>query len=42
MPMNDKLLELLSYELGDILRWEEECPGVYYLGVRPEDGAGRE
>jgi len=42
MDMNDKLLELLAYELGEILCWEEECPGVYYLGVRPEDGAGRE
>lgn len=40
--MNDKLLELLACELGGILRWEEECPGVYYLDVQAEDGAGRE
>lgn len=31
--MDDDLLDLLAYELGDIHRWEEECPGVYYLAV---------
>lgn len=42
--MNDELLYLLTNELGKILHWEEECPGVYYLGVLPKDGdgAGRE
>ena len=42
--MNDELLHLLTNELGKILHWEEECPGVYYLGVLPKDdnGAGRE
>jgi len=40
--VNDELLKLLSYELGEILRWEKECLGVYYLSVRPEDGIGRE
>lgn len=40
--MNDKLLNILSYELGDILRWEEECPGVYYLAVMPTGGEPRE
>lgn len=42
--MDGELLELLADELGKILQWEEECPGVYYLGVLPEDegGGGRE
>ena len=29
--MDNELLDLLAYELGEIHRWEEECPGVYYL-----------
>lgn len=40
--MNNELLSRLTSELGTILQWEEECPGVYYLGVLPEDGVGRE
>lgn len=31
--MDDDLLDLLACELGEIYRWEEECPGVYYLAV---------
>ena len=31
--MDDDLLDLLTCELGEIYRWEEECPGVYYLAV---------
>lgn len=31
--MDDNLLDLLARELGEIYRWEEECPGVYYLAV---------
>lgn len=34
--MTDELLSLLNYELGQILDWEELCPGVYYLGVQPD------
>ena len=33
--MSDELLDLLACELGEIHRWEEECPGVYYLAVIP-------
>ena len=42
--MNDKLLSQFASELGTILQWEEECPGVYYLGILPEDqgAVGRE
>lgn len=31
--MDDNLLKLLAQELGEIHRWEEECPGVYYLAA---------
>ena len=33
--MNEELLSTLRYELGDVVDWEELCPGVYYLGVQP-------
>ena len=33
--MDNDLLDLLAQELGEIHRWEEECPGVYYLAVIP-------
>lgn len=33
--MNDELLSFLNHELGQILDWEELCPGVYSLGVLP-------
>lgn len=35
--MTDELLYLLTSELGKIQQWEEECPGVYYLAVLPDD-----
>ena len=38
--MTDELLYQLTNELGKILQWEKECPGVYYLGVLPEDEDG--
>lgn len=38
--MDDELLYLLANEVGKILQWEEECPGVYYLSVLPEDEKG--
>ena len=31
--MDNDLLDLLACELGEIYRWEEECPGVYYLSI---------
>ncbi len=31
--MDDDLLELLAQELGEIYRWEEGCPGIYYLAA---------
>lgn len=40
--MTDELFDLLTYELGEIGCWEEECPGVYYLSVLPTIGAGGE
>lgn len=40
--MLDELLDLLTYELGEIAHWEEECPGVYYLSVLPTIEAGGE
>ena len=40
--MNDELIDLLTHELGKILQWEEECPGVYYIGVLPDGGTGQE
>lgn len=39
--MTDEMLHLLSRELGPIVEWEEQCPGVYYLAVEPEDGKSR-
>lgn len=33
--MNDELLPLLNYELGQIRDWDELCPGVYFLNVAP-------
>lgn len=36
--MNDKLLDLLTCELGEVRSWKEECPGVYYLNVLPANG----
>lgn len=32
--MDEKLITLLRYELGDVIDWEELCPGVYSLGIR--------
>lgn len=40
--MNDKLLALLARELGDILSWEEKCPGVFYLNSRPRNNRAQE
>ena len=40
--MDDDLLDLLAYELGEIHRWEEECPGVYYLAVLPDTANAEE
>lgn len=40
--MDDDLLDLLAYELGEIRRWEEECPGVYYLAVLPDTANAEE
>ena len=34
--MNEELLYLLNYELGQVLNWEELCPGVYYLNISPD------
>ena len=33
--MDDELLDLLARELGEAHYWEQECPGVYYLSIRP-------
>ncbi len=33
--MEEDLLSLLRYELGEVVDWEELCPSVYYLGVQP-------
>lgn len=33
--MDQNLMESLAHDLGEIYRWEEECPGVYYLAVIP-------
>lgn len=40
--MNDELIDLLTHELGKILQWEEECPGIYYIGVLSDEGTGQE
>ena len=34
--MDSEFLNLLAGELGEINRWEQECPGVYYLSILPE------
>ena len=34
--MDSELLNMLADELGEISRWEKECPGVYYLNILPE------
>ena len=34
--MDSELLDMLAHELGEIFRWEKECPGVYYLSILPE------
>ena len=34
--MDNELLNMLADELGEISRWEKECPGVYYLSILPE------
>lgn len=31
--MNEKLLSILRYELGEVIEWEELCPGIYYFAV---------
>lgn len=36
--MYSELLDSLVYELGEIHRWEEECPGAYYLAILLESG----
>ncbi len=36
--MDNALLDLLAYELGEVRSWKEECPGVYYLNVLPANG----
>ena len=33
--MDRELLSILRYELGEIVDWDESCPGVYYVGVQP-------
>lgn len=40
--MNNDLLDLLAYELGEIYHWEEECPGVYYIAVLLDDANAEE
>lgn len=40
--MDRDWMEQLAYELGEVLLFEEQCPGVYYLSVAPADGSGRE
>lgn len=40
--MNDDLLDLLAYELGEIQIWEAQCPGVLYLSVLPTIDCGGE
>ena len=40
--MDNDLLDLLAYELGEIHRWEEECPGVYYFAVLPDTANAEE
>lgn len=42
MDMDNEILNLLSYELGEIHIWEEQCPGVLYLSVLPTVGLGGE
>ena len=34
--MDNELLDMLAHELGEISRWEKECPGVYCLSILPE------
>lgn len=34
--MENELLSLLRYDLGEVTDWEELCPGVYYLDVQPD------
>lgn len=33
--MGEELISLIETELGTIINWEEECPGVYYFSVQP-------
>ena len=33
MAMDEEMLDLLAYELGEIYLWEKQCPGVYYLSI---------
>lgn len=40
--MDDELIDLLAHELGEIYRWEKECPGVYYVSILPTIGNGGE
>ena len=35
--MNDALLLLIEKELGTVQMWEQECPGVLYFSVQPDD-----
>lgn len=35
--MSDAMLNLLAHELGPVVDWEEQCPGVYYLAVESSD-----
>ena len=39
--MSDEMLHLLAQELGSIVEWEEQCPGVYYLATEPKDEESR-
>lgn len=42
MAMDEEMLDLLAYELGEIYLWEKQCPGVYYLSIKPTIGDGGE
>ena len=33
--MDKELLSILQYELGEVIDWDELCPGAYYFGVEP-------
>lgn len=35
MQMKEELLSILQYELGEVIDWDELCPGAYYFGVEP-------